>query len=69
MVYDPVERRPGRLDFPLLGRSGISSAQASSRLLRELPPVSAEYVFIAPEIRNQARLWLRDELKKAARER
>ena len=67
VVYDPVERRPGRLDFPLLGRSGVESAQATSRLLRELPPVSAEYVFIAPEIRDQARLWLRDELKKAAR--
>lgn len=68
VVYDPVERRPGRLDFPLLGRSGVSSAQASSRLLRELPPVSAEYVFVAPEIRDQARLWLRDELRKASRE-
>ncbi|WP_407541314.1 HD domain-containing protein [Deinococcus radiomollis] len=66
VVYDPVERRPGRLDFPLLGRSGVSSAQASSRLLRELPPVSAEYVFVAPEIRDQARLWLRDELRKAS---
>ena len=66
VVYDPVERRPGRLDFPLLGRSGVESAQASSRLLRELPPVSAEYVFVAPEIRDRARLWLRDELRKTA---
>jgi HD superfamily phosphohydrolase len=64
VVYDPVERRPGRLDFPLLGRSGVMSAQASSRLLRELPPVNAEYIFIAPEIRDQARLWLQTVLKK-----
>lgn len=64
VIYDPVERRPGRLDFLLLDRSGVQSAQASSRLLRELPPVSAEYVFIAPEVREQARLWLRDELKR-----
>lgn len=64
VVYDPVERRPGRLDFPLLGRSGVESAQQSSRLLRELPPVSAEYVFIAPEVRDRARLWLRDELRR-----
>ncbi|MGY2896330.1 HD domain-containing protein [Deinococcus sp. UYEF24] len=69
VIYDPVERRPGRLDFPLLGRSGVSSAQASSRLLRELPPVSAEYVFIAPEVRDRARLWLRDELKKTVGEK
>lgn len=67
VVYDPVERRPGRLDFSLLGRSGIESAQVSSRLLRELPPISAEYVFIAPEIRDQARLWLRDALRTTLR--
>jgi uncharacterized protein len=65
VVYDPVERKPGRLDFPLLGRNGAQSAQASSRLLRELPPVSAEYVFIAPEVRDQARLWLQGELKRS----
>lgn len=62
VVYDPVERSPGRLDFSLLEEGRVESAQSSSRLLRELSPVSAAYVFVAPEIEDRARQWLVAEL-------
>ncbi|MFC4452280.1 HD domain-containing protein [Deinococcus sonorensis] len=59
VVYDPVERRPGQLDFLLLTGGQVGQAREASRLLRDLPPISAEFVYVAPEVEEPARAWLK----------
>ncbi len=52
------------IDFPVLTRDGqIQSAQALSKVLRHLPPLSFDYVFITPEKRQEAREWLEGNRK------
>ncbi|ADV68846.1 HD domain-containing protein [Deinococcus maricopensis] len=62
VVFDPVERRPGPLNFLLLEGTQVVPASERSRLVRANTPISAEFVFIAPEVRDEARAWLRGAL-------
>ncbi len=62
VIFDPVERRPGRLDFLLLERGVSVPARERSRLLRSDAAVQAEYVFVAPHLKREARAWLRSAL-------
>jgi HD superfamily phosphohydrolase len=52
--------RGGEIDFPVLSRDGaIASSLSLSDVLRKLPPVRSEYVFVAPEIRKESEAWLK----------
>lgn len=62
VYFDPVERKPGRLDFLLLERGETLPARGRSRLLRTMPAVQAEYVFVAAHLKTEARAWLRGVL-------
>lgn len=54
--------RDRELDFPVRERDGtITSARAKSKVFAELPLVACDYVFVAPEIRDEARDWLKRE--------
>jgi HD superfamily phosphohydrolase len=47
-------------DFPVKMPDGrIESAQALSHVLGKLPPIAFDYVFVNPDIRDQAKEWLR----------
>ncbi|MGH2596025.1 MAG: HD domain-containing protein [Actinomycetota bacterium] len=49
----------GEIDFPVLLRNGgIASSLAMSEVLSKLPPIRPEYVFVAPELRDEAAAWL-----------
>ena len=49
----------GSIDFPVRTREGaVASSLALSDVLSKLPPVRPEFVFIAPEVREEATAWL-----------
>jgi len=70
--YGASPRRPEPPDFPVLDRDGRSVSSLSlSEVMARLPASRDEYVFVAPEIRKDARGWMnsrRDEIIKAANE-
>jgi HD superfamily phosphohydrolase len=60
--YGASPRRPDPPDFPVRGRDGQSLSSLSlSDVLRTLPASRDEYVFVAPEIREQVRVWIENE--------
>ena len=58
---DIISAKAKQHDFPVLEHDGrIVSSLAISDTLKVLPPVSEGYVFINPELRDQAQRWLQD---------
>ena len=56
--YNPVERT--RVDFPVLGSNGrIISAYSLSNVLKNLPPLAVNCIFIEPELQKKATGWLK----------
>lgn len=52
----------GAADFPVLDRDGsVVSAESLSDVLAEIPASRNQYVFVAPELRDEAERWLRSE--------
>lgn len=60
--YGTSPRRPDPPDFPVRERDGQSFSSLSlSDVLRTLPASRDEYVFVAPEIRDEAKAWITNE--------
>jgi GrpB-like predicted nucleotidyltransferase (UPF0157 family) len=60
--YGASPRRPDPPDFPVRERDGRSFSSLSlSDVLRTLPASRDEYVFVAPEIRDDAKGWIENE--------
>jgi uncharacterized protein len=60
--YGASPRRPDPPDFPVRERDGKSYSSLSlSDVLRTLPASRDEYVFVAPELRDQAKAWIKHE--------
>lgn len=52
------------IDFPILSKEGrVESALAQSETLENIPPVAVEYVYVSPEMREDAQDWLDENLK------
>jgi hypothetical protein len=46
-------------DFPVLQSDGNTVwASSISTVVKNLPPIVFEYVFVAPEIRDKAKAWI-----------
>ncbi len=58
VIVDTVPAKPTELDFPVLCDGGPASARARSQVIQSLPPVRADYVFVRPDLRQQAKQWL-----------
>lgn len=60
--YGKSPRRPDPPDFPVRERDGGSvSSLALSDVLKTLPASRDEYVFVAPELRDKAKAWIKNE--------
>ncbi len=60
--YGKSPRRPDPPDFPVRERDGSSvSSLALSDVLKTLPASRDEYVFVAPELRDEAKAWIKNE--------
>lgn len=60
--YGKSPRRPDPPDFPVQERDGTSvSSLALSDVLKRLPASRDEYVFVTPELRDEAKRWIKDE--------
>jgi uncharacterized protein len=56
---DTYFQKGGKPSFPVLKRDDrIIDSLAESQILSTLPLVMIDYVFIAPELRNEAESWL-----------
>ena len=54
--FPPKDPAP---DFPVLAQDGRTySARSKSQVIQHIPMVVTDYVFIAPELRDEAREWL-----------
>lgn len=53
-------------DFPVLLENDLKTVSAlqESQVLSNIPPIVVDYVFVAPEIRNEAMNWLKKEKDK-----
>ena len=59
ITYDTYLGREGTLDFPVLMQDErVVSSHAISQVLRRLPVVATEYVFVDPAKREEALRWL-----------
>jgi uncharacterized protein len=57
--FDAYHAKDPSPDFPVLASDGrILSAYSVSQVLDKVPKVVTDYIFIAPELRDQARIWL-----------
>jgi HD superfamily phosphohydrolase len=57
--HDIFRKPPGLIDFPVLTRDGpVDSARSCSEILRSLPVINKNYVFISPEKRDAGHQWL-----------
>jgi HD superfamily phosphohydrolase len=62
VYYDTYRERRRGITFPVLAHDGrIVSSPSQSDVLRQLPVVSLDYVFIAPHLRAEAETWLREQ--------
>jgi HD superfamily phosphohydrolase len=60
--YGKSPRRPDPPDFPVQERDGSSvSSLALSDVLKRLPASRDEYVFVVPELRDEAKQWIKRE--------
>ena len=63
VYYDSYRETSRAIDFPVLTRDGrIVSCLALSDTLNRVPIVAVDFVFIAPDLRNDACVWLQKEL-------
>ena len=69
--HDRVPSKEGGVsDFPVLMKDGrIASAVALSDVLRNLPVLSVDFVFVAPEKWKEAEAWLRDKRESLIRKK
>lgn len=52
------------IDFPVFSKEGrIESALAQSETLENIPPLAVEYVYISPDLRDDAQDWLDTNLQ------
>jgi uncharacterized protein len=59
--FDNPPQKQSGIEFPVRLRDGrVGSSMAESEVLAKLPLVAIEYVFVAPEIRDEAEKWLKD---------
>lgn len=57
--YDECNQEGGALEFPVWTEDGPSVSSISiSKVLNDLPPASADYVFVARELLQDAKRWL-----------
>jgi HD superfamily phosphohydrolase len=62
--HDRYTQEGSGTEFPVKLRDGqIESSFALSEVLKTVPLVNVDYVFVAPEIRPQAEKWLKSERK------
>jgi HD superfamily phosphohydrolase len=58
--YDEYNQEGGSLEFPVRTEDGPSVSSISvSKVLNDLPPASADYVFVARELLQDAKRWLK----------
>lgn len=63
--HDRYSQRGGAPDFPVLTKDGrIASSLAMSQTLRQLEPVSVDFVFADPAVLDDAGDWLRNNREK-----
>lgn len=61
MRHDKYNKEGSGLNFPILVRDGrIVSSLALSETLKNVPVVAVDYVFINPELREEAEKWLKE---------
>lgn len=67
--YDFYTQKDSSTDFPVLRRNGnIVSSLDLSDTLNQIPVVSIEYVFVAPEMHKNAEKWLNQNKEKILKE-
>lgn len=60
--YDTYKQKGSGLNFPVLSIDGrIASSQAMSEVLKTVPIVAVDYVFINPDHRKEAEKWLKEK--------
>lgn len=62
VIVDTVPAKSAELDFPVLCDGGPASARTRSQVVQSLPHVRADYVFVHPDLRQQAQQWLATNL-------
>ncbi len=60
--YDTYKQKGSGLNFPVLSIDGrIASSLAMSEVLKTVPIVAVDYVFINPDFRKEAEKWLKEK--------
>ncbi len=60
--YDTYKQKGSGLNFPVLSIDGrIASSLAMSEVLKTVPIVAVDYVFINPDYRKEAEKWLKEK--------
>lgn len=60
----PYNPKDAVIDFPVQLRDGrVTSAQLESDVLRRLPPIASDVIYVAPGLRDRAKDWLRENLE------
>lgn len=59
--YDTYKQKGSGLNFPVLIDGRIASSQAMSEVLKTVPIIAVDYVFINPDYREDAKKWLKEE--------
>jgi uncharacterized protein len=68
--FDQYPAKGGGHDFPVLFSDGrILTSGAASTVLLKLPPIAAEFIFVAPEKREKAITWLEKNRESIIKER
>lgn len=62
--FDTSRQKGSGLNFPILIDGRISSSLAMSEVLKTVPIVAVDYVFINPDYREEAKKWLKEEHEK-----
>jgi HD superfamily phosphohydrolase len=63
--HDSYSKADAKQDFPVLMRNGeVSSSLSESVTLGQIPPVITDYVFVHPELQQEASDWLKENKPK-----
>lgn len=62
--FDTYKQKGSGLNFPVLIDGRIASSLAMSEVLKTVPIVAVDYVFINPDYREDAEKWLKEEREK-----
>lgn len=66
--FDQYPAKGGGHDFPvLMSDNRIVRSGAASSVLLKVPPIAAEFIFVAPDKREKATAWLKSNLKSIIR--